>query len=97
LLFGYTTIRKIFVEVLTLHLTPTEKPGHLTKKLTNERKTMIIELSKESLQNVSGGDVVTTIGGWLGAGTAELQEHSVALALGGLVGVVIAHYATKEK
>jgi bacteriocin-like protein len=49
---------------------------------------MIIELSKESLQNVSGGDVATT---------AELQEHVVALALGGLLGVVIAHYATKER
>jgi hypothetical protein len=58
---------------------------------------MIIELSKESLQNVSGGDVATTAGGLLGAGVAELQEHVVALALGGLLGVVIAHYATKER
>lgn len=57
---------------------------------------MIIELSKKSIQHISGGDAITTIGGLVGAGLAEVQEHPFG-AMFGVVGIVVAHYATREK
>jgi hypothetical protein len=57
---------------------------------------MIIELSKESIQHVSGGDVdvAASAGRFVGWVTAEYQEHYIGACFGG-AGVGIAHYVTK--
>jgi hypothetical protein len=59
---------------------------------------MFSEFSKKSIQQVSGGDkdIAASVGGFLGWVTAEYREHYIGAGFGP-VGVVIAHYATKEK
>jgi hypothetical protein len=59
-------------------------------------ETMMIELTNSSTSVVSGGDVATTIGGWVGAAVSEINEHPIGACFG-LVGVIVAHQLTKEK
>jgi hypothetical protein len=70
------------------------KPDKPIKKPINERKKMYIELSANSVEKVSGGDVATEIGGFVGWVSAEYMEHPIGVFFGPL-GVYIAHHVTK--
>jgi hypothetical protein len=50
---------------------------------------MITVLSKNAIHAVSGGDVATTVGGWVGTAISEIKEHA-HLSGFELIGMLIA-------